>query len=293
MKFSNLHQHSTFSDGKNTNSFTGAAVRGYQGQKQAQEGEADKQKARVDKAKNEREQQEKELQAQKERKEDVIRNITERVTETLPKDTPMKDIKANVIAQMFGEPSEMAAKVNGQLSTITSTGQSVDVGTATQTIRQVLSEKCDVSPDEVEQVVKQVVTNPDNVTPSEVEQIVNQVIGNKAAADDQTITQVVNQVYGTRVNNAVDDATQKVVQEVEKVNTTVEDATQKVTQEIEQSMDIQRNISDSMEQQVNISREISDDVKVMNTNIEDIHVFTDLTAEYTENIKNNMNNNNP
>ena len=206
----------------------------------------------------------------KEREEDVVRNVTERVIETLPQDASVKDIKANVVAQMYGDAGEVTAKVRGVLD---SSGIS-EVGEVTQTVKQVLGERFDVAPGEVEQVVKQVVKDPANVTPDEVTQIVNQVIGQRAEATDQTITQVVNQVYGTRVNNAV------------------EDATQKVTQEIEQSIDVQKNLTEKIEQQVNISREINDEVKTMNTNIEEIHVFTDLTAEYTENMKNNMNNRN-
>ncbi|MBE6151399.1 MAG: hypothetical protein E7162_06280 [Firmicutes bacterium] len=247
----------------NSNQFTGAATRGYQGVTQQQQQQADK--AKADEAKREEERR-----AQKQREEDVTRNVTERVIESLPKDTPMKDIKANVIAQMFGDPGEVTAKVNGQLSAITSTGQSVDVGTVTQTVNQVLGERFDVSPSEVEQVIKQVVKDPANVTPTEVDQIVNQVIGNRVAASEETITQVVNQVYGTRVNNAVDDATQKVTQEIERVNTTVEDATQKVTQQLDQVV----------------------------TNTEEINVYSEISTEHIEHMRQQVdlqrnNNNNP
>ena len=219
------------------NSITGGFYKSYSGSRDTQEGvgkERDKQVASNEsKAKQEQKENAREAQRLREREEDVTRNVAERVIESLPKDTPIKDIKANVIAQRFGDPGEVTAKVNGQLSAITSTGQTIDVPAATQTIKQVLGERFDVSPGEVEQVIKQVVKDPANVTPTEIEQVVNQVIGNRAAASDETITQVVNQVYGTRVNNTVDDATQKVTQEIEKVNTTVEDTTQKVTQEIE------------------------------------------------------------
>ena len=246
----------------NSNSVTGTAYKGYSAQQQEQKG--------IDsKAKQESKEREKEAQAQKERKEDVYRNVIERLAETADRNVSKEDFTMMARAQIYGDPGEVTAKVRGILD---SSGIS-DVGEVTQTVKQVLGEKFNVAPDEVEQVVKQVVKDPANVTPGEVEQIVNQVIGQRAEAD-QTITQVVNQVYGTRVNNAV------------------EDATQKVTQEIEQSIDVQKNLTEKIEQQVNISREINDEVKTMNTNIEEIHVFTDLTAEYTENMKNNMNNRN-
>ncbi len=243
----------------NTNSVTGSAVRGYQGQKQAQEGEADKQKSRVEKAKAEREQQAKELQ-------DVTRNVVERLAETADRNTSKDDLIVMAKAQLYGDPGEVTAKVRGILD---SSGIS-EVGEVTQTVKQVLGERFDVAPGEVEQVVKQVVKDPANVTPGEVEQIVNQVIGQRADAADQTITQVVNQVYGTRVNNAVEDATQKVTQEIERVNTTVEDATQKVTQQLDQVV----------------------------TNTEEINVYSEISTEHIEHMRQQVdlqrnNNNNP
>lgn len=244
-----------------SNSITGGFYKSYSGARDTQEGvgkERDNQVASNEsKAKQEQKENAREAQRLREREEDVTRNVTERIVESMPKDTPIKDIKANVIAQRFGDPGEVTAKVNGQLAAITSTGQTIDVPTATQTINQVLGERFDVAPGEVEQVIKQVVKDPANVTPTEVDQIVNQVIGNRVAASEETITQVVNQVYGTRVNNAVDDATQKVTQEIERVNTTVEDATQRVTQQLDQVV----------------------------TNTEEINVYAEISTEHVEHMR--------
>lgn len=231
----------------NSNSVTGTAYKGYSQQQQEQKGVDDKAKQAA-----------KERKAAKEREEDVVRNITERVVETLPNGTSKEEIRAAVVGQLVGvDSATVSAQVQGELNSITKSGQTVDAGEITQTVRQVLGDKVDVTPQEVEQVVKQVVKDPANVTPAELEQVVNQVIGKSVASQADTIDQVVNQVYGTRVNNSVDDATQKVVQEIERVNTTVEDATQKVTQQLEQVV----------------------------TNTEEINVYSEISTEHIEHMR--------
>ena len=262
-------QGSTFGKGLltsalNTNSMTGSLVKGYQGQNQSQQSVGDK--AKQDSASKERERQE-----EKEKKEKAVRDVTERVVETLPKDTPAKDIKANVIAQMYGEPNAITAKINGRLSAISSSGEKIDLPTVTQQVKQVLGERFNVAPGEVEQVVKQVIKNPSSITPNAIEQVVNQVINNRVKEDDQIITQVVNQVFGTRVNNTVDDATQTINQTLNRVATNTEEMN--VYAEI--TAEHVENIRQDVSQQVNIQREIKE-------NTEEINAYTGLTAENTE-----------
>lgn len=250
-----------------SNSITGGFYKSYSGARDTQEGVANERDKTVASNESKAKAEKRETKA---KEEEITRNVAERLIESLPKDTPMKEIKALLVAQMYGDPAEVSAKANGQLSAITSTGQTIDVPAATQTIKQVLGERFNVEPGEVEQVIKQIVKDPANVTPAEVEQVINQVIGQRAADNDTTITQTVNQVYGTRVNNAVDDATQRVVQEIDRVNTTVEDATQRVTQQLDQVV----------------------------TNTEEINVYSEISTEHVEHMRQQVdlqrnNNNNP
>ena len=250
-----------------SNAITGGFYKSYSGSRDTQDSVASERDKTV--ASNESKAKA-EKRETKSKEEEITRNVAERLIESLPKDTPMKEIKALLVAQMYGDPAEVSAKANGQLSAITSTGQTIDVPAATQTIKQVLGERFNVEPGEVEQVIKQIVKDPANVTPAEVEQVINQVIGQRAADNDTTITQTVNQVYGTRVNNAVDDATQRVVQEIDRVNTTVEDATQRVTQQLDQVV----------------------------TNTEEINVYSEISTEHVEHMRQQVdlqrnNNNNP
>lgn len=221
-------QGSTFGKGLvsaalSSNSITGSVLKGYQGQSQLHASASDKQKNEADRIKADREKEANEKKTQQEKRETVIRDVTERVVETQDKNTPIKDIKANVIAQMYGEPTQISAQVNGILSSVASTSGSVDAPTVTQNVQQVLASHFDASTEEIEQVVKQVVADPKNVTPAEVDQIVNQVINNRAQAEDKTIDQVVNQVYGTRVNNSVDNATQTISQKLDQQITIQQD----------------------------------------------------------------------
>lgn len=265
-----------FAAAMGTNSITGAIYNGYNSQNQAHQNSNTSKAADAKEAAKAEKEAIKEAKEATRREEDVLRNITERVQETKNCATP-QELKANVIAQRFGVPDVMVDNIQGRLDSITASGQSVDIPTATQEIKQVLGEHFDVSTGEVEQIVKQVVKDPTNVSQEEVQQIVNQVVGNRVAASEETIDQVVNQVYGTRVNNSVDNATQV------------------ISQKLDQQIDIQRNISDNVTESVNIQRKINDTVhesveiqKDIKLNTEEMNVYTELIAENTEKSKNTL-----
>ena len=244
----------------NSNSVTGTAYKGYQQQQQEQKGVDEKAKQAAEK-----------LKAQKEREEDVVRNITERVVETMPKDASKEEIRAKVAGQLLGVDSAVvSAQVEGQLKGIAASGQTVDAGEITQTVKQVLGDKVDLTPQQVEQIVNQVVKDPANVSAGEIEQVVNQVINKATAPQSDTIEQVVNQVYGTRVNNAVDDATQKVTQQLDQIVTNTEEMNVYAEISTEHIEHMRQDIS----QQVEIQREIQ-------TNTEETSVHTEMIAENT------------
>lgn len=221
----------------------------------------------------------------------AYRDVIERITETEPAGTSKDVIQAKAMLQFFGNPAQMTAEVNGRLAAISNTRGNIETQDVVQNVQQVLSQKLDVSQNEITQVVNQVLANGGLLsTPAEVEQVVsrvvNQVQGSRASAEEQTINQVVNQVYGTRVNNSVDNATQVVSQKLDQQI----DIQRNINDNISQSVDLQEQIQYDVHAQTNIQRNQVSMINEIRHNTEESNVWNELTAENTEQAKNSLDN---
>lgn len=202
-------------------------------------------------------------------RESVIRDVVERVVETLPNDADHATIARTVCTQLYGTSNAVdghtaSAEITGNMTAAINSNisGSTDIPTLTQEIQQVVSSKFDVPPQAITQEINQVLANGGSLnSAADVQQVVNQVVGNivnsNVGAESQTVEQIVQQTIGTRVNNTINES-------------------------IDRQTNIQENIQRDVRAQTNIQR---NQVSM----VDDIRENSERAANSLDNIDNNTN----